>query len=707
MTLRRSASALAALALLLPADASAQPRRTTPRDDDASANAPTNARARIGTEHAARLLRSSDASERLRGIERAAAIGSAEAVALLAHALDGTSPARGDSRALLAIARGLSGYADQERARTALLSLVNLPSPSGRGASARGGRADADGADAAARAELARHTAAIALSRSGGDRALELLYAAARSGGAGQTAAIAGLLVQPPRDPGFFGRSGGTLPPAVLRMLGQLGDLRALDVLHAAARSPDVDTRAAAVVSLAELGDQRAVAIARSMIVERDLRLRAAAGEAFVLLGAGERLRAVAALIADEATSTVGVRLAERVWSPEITKLVAARAKQHPDRALRSLAIRALGRTPQSEAARELMAPSILQDDGLAYEGLLALARSPAEDATHLLAALMAGPRRDFAVRAYVTRALVRGERSRTADEAIGKMAVSSAVRDRALGVFARVALGQDALDGHLRDREARVRRAAAMGALANPSCDTEKILLSRFSTETDALTLVALASGFSRGDAAAIVPTSRLLDRVTERAADAPLAAYALARRADDGLANVIGQLLAAPDPTLRAHVARGLEWAALDDVAGRLAAVYAYEIDPGVRRAIVRTLAGRVRDADAPSRRRTLELAARLDPDASVRQIARRALDGTAAVTPSPSNEVAWLRLVDDEGRAPAHSMAATVIGADGAAVPVVFDEDGHVLVAGLPPGESRLTLAPRLPSYEALAR
>ena len=47
--------------------------------------------------------------------------------------------------------------------------------------------------------------------------------------------------------------------------------------------------------------------------------------------------------------------------------------------------------------------------------------------------------------------------------------------------------------------------------------------------------------------------------------------------------------QLLAAKDPVLRAHAARGLAFATLADASGRLASAYAYETDETVRRALV----------------------------------------------------------------------------------------------------------------------
>src|SRR5690606_1334001 len=101
------------------------------------------------------------------------------------------------------------------------------------------------------------------------------------------------------------------------------------------------------------------------------------------------------------------------------------------------------------------------------------------------------------------------------------------------------------------------------------------------------------------------LVKTEALVDRAESGGGDAPLAAFALARRADEKLARKIGQLLASKDPALRTHAARGLGAAALPDATGRLAEAYAYETDVEMRRAVVSALAARTRDGSAPSRR------------------------------------------------------------------------------------------------------
>jgi HEAT repeat protein len=696
--------------------ASAQPARRpppppAPTGATPAPTVPTNVRAHVGTDYAARLLRSSDPEERIRGIQRAASIGTAESVALLVQATEASPAVRSDSRALIELARGLARFSDQERARAALLSIVNTGNPGIAGRLPQPSRTTSDGlsleeGDPVARAELARQIAALALARSGVDRALEQLYGVARGGGSGQSAAMLALLVQPPRDPGFYGTAGTTMPASVVRMLGQLGDLRALELLHAATRTSDVSVRGAALVSLAELGDERAVALARAAIAESDARLRAAAGEAFVLLSAPERFKAVSALVTDEATAAIGIRLAERVYNAEITKLLAARAIDHPDRELRAASIRSLGRSPEPAAASALAAPAIMADPTFGYSAALALARSPAPNAMQVILSLAAAkPTAALGVRAYVVRALVRGEKSDAGEELLSRLAASKDGRERAIGTFGRVALGAASVDATVTDADPRVRRAAAMASLSRPSASSTHALLRQLAAEHDEPTRQVLAVGLLDGDANGLLTTTWLVDRAESGGADAALSVYALARRADEPNERKVGQLLASKDTVLRAHAARGLAFAPLADASGRLASAYAYETDATVRRSIVGALVARTADATAPARRSTLETAAQLDPDGPTRQAARLGLGSVAApLAPPFMTDAAWLRITLESGGPPGEVFVGSVVRSDGVAVPIAFDDDGFAIVPGLPPGEARLVLAPRLPSYKA---
>src|SRR5207244_216617 len=130
-------------------------------------------------------------------------IGTPEAVAMLANALDVTSPTRNDARAKIEVARGLAGHTDIPAARATLLAIVSFggAAPSTRAGGLpfhQGGDPFGDEAEQAGHLELARRTAAIALAQSGDARLIDALVSIARGGGVGQQAAANALLAFPP-----------------------------------------------------------------------------------------------------------------------------------------------------------------------------------------------------------------------------------------------------------------------------------------------------------------------------------------------------------------------------------------------------------------------------------------------------------------------------------------------------------------------------
>jgi hypothetical protein len=337
-----------------------------------------------------------------------------------------------------------------------------------------------------------------------------------------------------------------------------------------------------------------------------------------------------------------------------------------------------------------------------------ALARSPSPAAMGAIEAAAAQPAlRRLAVRAYVVRALVRGEKSAAMSAAVADLGRGPDAGGRALAVFARISLGEARAAEFVGDRDARVRRAAAMGALADPRPEALRGLLVQRASERDDATRVVLAIGLLDGDPEGRVSTSALVDRAESGEPDAPLAAMALARRGDETYESKVDALLHGRDPVLRAHAARGLGASASKNASGRLADAYAYEPSVLVRRALVEALAARTEDGSAPSRQGTLEVASRLDPDRTVRWVAACALAGRASSGPvRPAlPEVAWLRVADAAGGSPSGAggpFAAALVRADGLALPIAFDEEGYALVPGTPPGEARLVLSPRLPPF-----
>jgi HEAT repeat protein len=702
------------------AGAQARPGREAPivSTPTAGSATTTSLRGRFGTDIATRLVRSSDADERLRGIERVAAIHTPEALALLERAggagvpgavdprtsLDGI--ARSDPRALLVVVRGLAAWLDHEQARAALASIVAAPSQSfaTRAATIATDDPSADDAEGAARVLLARQEAAIALAESGNTLAVEALIALARSAGPGQAPALDGLAIHPPA-PALLG--GVVLTTAATVALAvAVGDLRALDAIEAAMNASDPALRAAALVALGVAGDSRILGAARTALHDRDPRVRLAAGDALARLGAPDAAQAVEGLIGDDATALDALRLAQLVEGEGVTKATAARAAASANANIRSAALAALGRQTSPLAIGALAA--FVAEPTMQGDAACAMARSPSSVAMAALETMGDGtaPMRRLAARTYFMRRLMRQERSIRLDDLLVTLSASDNARDRAVGVQALVALGERLVARALQDVDPRVRRAAAMGAVARRDAEGHAALLARMVVETDEVTRQVLALGLEDGDANRVVPTMELSDRARAGGPDAPFASLAIAQRADELRSAEVDALLQSRDPVLRAHVARGLATSVARNAAGRLARAYAKEGDVEVRRAIISALSARTgEDASAPERRDTLELAARFDPDRLTRWTASLALSGTTQVRRRPLvQEVVWLRLIPAQGATLPQDMTASLVQSDGLALPIAFDEDGYALVPGVPPGDARLRLAPRPPAYEA---
>ncbi|WP_394843069.1 HEAT repeat domain-containing protein [Pendulispora brunnea] len=661
----------------------------------------TDLRAHFGLDLVERLLRSDDPDNRLRGILRAATLGTPEAVARLIDIAEPSSTVRLDARALIEVARALAPSADKPATRAALVNLVNTPNPSASRSARTDDASSAFDADQVARLEMARGTAALALAQSGDAHAEEALFGILRAGGVGQKAAMTALAARPARNAALVGPS--LVTPATIRLAVRTGDLRALDALRQAARSMDPVTRAAGLSALGEMGDGRGAELARAALGDVDARVRAAAARALVLLDAPERFRAVKALIDDTSTLAQGIELARTAQDDGVERALIARANAPIDADLRRAAVAALGYAHSPQALAALA--GWLRNPLLSGDAAHALGRSPMRGAQATLDKALSDPAtRRLGVRGALVRALVRGEKSSVFARTIEQLAQSREGADRALGVFARLAVGEGSLEKELGDPDARVRRSAALASLAGAERNAAAKVLARFTVERDPLTRTALLAGLVSGDQAGQVTTLELRARAEGQEADAPLAALALAQRGDTKEDANVNALLKSTDPLLRAHAARGLGGSPVPDAVGRLAAAYRYEPDATVRYALVLALASRMgQDRDAPARRETLKAAARLDPDDGVRWLAARALEGVPPPLEAAPADVTWLRATTADGGKPPPDLLGTLVRADGIAIPIVFDVDGYALVPGVPPGTARLILAPRVPAYD----
>lgn len=657
-------------------------------------DAPTNLRGRFGIDVAERLMRGSEADDRIRGIRRAAALGTPEAIALLAGGpIDPSTIGRTDSRALLELARALAPYTSDEAARARLLAIVQSPTPT---ATARAGTAPLD-VDAVPRVALARATAARALATSPEHLARESLLQTARAGGPGQPAAAAALAAMGISfydDPAL--RGAALVSPTHVRAVAQSADLRVLDLLRAQTTATDPSTRAAALVALAQLGDMRILDAATAAFGEKDARLRSAAGEAFVLLDAPQRFGAVTLLVADDATAKAGIRLAERAQNADVVKALAARLAASRDLGERRACIAALGHGLTDDAIKVIV--SFAADRDLAGDAAHALARSPNAGALPAIEKLAIQSSR-LAVRAYVLRALLRGVRSSGLDDAMRALGVSKVPADRSVGRAGRIALGDETIESGLTDADPRVRRMVAIASLGRRSASPRAVddaLLAAFAKETDAVTKRVLALGLLGGDPAGGVPTLVLVDRAEGGGADAPLAAMALAGRKDEAQKDKVERLLASRDPLVRLHAARGLARSELPESTGMLAEAFRYETDLLVRRELVRALAGK---GEAPVRTEILKIAKTLDPDGAVRDLADRALRSAPLADATMLRDVAWIRVTTPDGGA-APSLVGAYVTNEGQALPIAFDADGYAIVPGVASGEGRLVLEPAIP-------
>lgn len=739
LSLTISAAAGSARAQAQASSGEDDPRQRSARAGDTrGAGAPL--RGSLGVPVAEGLLGSADPATRLRGIARLGAIGTPEAVDALLEALEQGSPVGRDPRARLEAVRVLAAHAQRDPVRQLLTRELNEAA----GAPGRG-------AAASPLAELTRGTAALALARAGDKRSLAALANAIAQGGAPGAAAERALAAYPPSSLQLLLSSKRRPSPEIARVLGELGDLRAIERLRPLLTASDEASQVAAALALAKLGDEAALAQARAWLRKPEPRRQPAAAEILVHLGAPDAPAAVTAMLKGEVTRLAGLRLAELLPSPAVAAQLAKAIPELPEDA-RPRAVAVLGRAGGPEAVkalRALLAPPVKHPE-LVTSAAFALANVPGEEARDALAALLADPaagkdrdRERLLLRAAVVRALSLRDPPIPLEERLRPLLAAKDERDRAVAAFGLAAIGATGVVDEIaracapaaeapeakRPRcDGAALHAAARGALARGGA-----ALAPFAALLEAV--AAGGGGFGgvaglapaqppsvvgREPAPAVIaagvallaapdggaiPTSQLAAWAEGGGALAPLAARALASRDDEVVRGTLKRLLEGSDPVIRAHVALGLGRDPEPDSVSLLAAAYRFEEDPAVRRAIVRGLSRR---AEA-QRKRTLVLARDLDPDPAVRSLARSALLDARRLLDEPASPlatgVAWVTIVPNHpDAAPAAAgRPARMIRPDGLAIPVVADPDGALLVPGVPPGPGAVTLASAVPSGE----
>jgi hypothetical protein len=331
-----------------------------------------------------------------------------------------------------------------------------------------------------------------------------------------------------------------------------------------------------------------------------------------------------------------------------------------------------------------------LQNPETAGLALYGLSRASGAAARVRLEKALAEPRlRASALRALALRHARLGDDSAALVQLLPRSFAATEPSERAAAAFAEAVLDPAAIVRRLRSNDAVVVLAVARLAVSGAAA---RAAVERLRGERDVLVRTALCAGLADPDAAALVPTSLLLELTHEAGPGSLLAAAALSARKDADLLPLIRELLSSGDPWLRAHALLGLSRAQAPDALGMIENAYRFEPDASVRRAAIVALSQR----PEPVRARTLLLAASLDASRAVREAAHLALSGHGLGAGVAGPETAWLELSKNPGLEATQVPAALVRVGAGLALPVIADPDGVVALSSVDPAPLEVRLA-----------
>jgi hypothetical protein len=670
------ASVLYASSALAQADAPElpQPIRETPR------------------ERASVWLRSSDEGTRILGLERLAAIGDPQSLAKLIDVVDTT---RFDRTRLFAV-RLLAPRAGEDRVQAALVRLLFSSQ-----AESEGAVPEASSPERVALRTLTRETAALALAREGSERSRAVLVRALSSDTPLAWAASAALVAYPP--PSFAPWSSAREKPSfpLTLTLARLplehfrgpGAPHATLLLREAVVRGDDRTRLAAMAALVARGDSEAREVAEYWAREgKRPALRIAATRALVRARAPGAVALVRGLLEDAATRRAGLELARRGPDPRLREpLFAALERREEDALLALDALAALADEPSVERLARECRHANMERAGRAAVGL---GLAPGRIARRELAALLNDPRHEPArrrllVRAAVVRAFVFEDEVSSLVKLLEALQRSSAAPDREVGSFGLAALDRKRAESLATSRDA----AWARGALAAPAVSAAHKAAGDLIAPVPGLVWALPLTVPLVADA---VPTSLLASWFGQPPELDPVVTWALAARDEERVSSWVLEAAHDPRPSVRTALALGLARSRREGVPSELVALYRFELDAGVRLAIVSALSERA----APGTRVLLEGARNFDPDARVRGRAGRALAAWAAQAPSArvrrsgepgfavgvrsTRALVWERVTTKPGR----RAGVNVELPSGLVVPCEADADGWVVRLGIEP-------------------
>lgn len=673
--------------------------QTTPRGprtaSDRSAPPPSQSSSSLsshaGIAAAERLLASASREDRLRGVHRIGALDDFPAAQTLVRALDENAALFGDERVRLAAVRALAPFAARQPIRGFLVRCMSVP------------RA-ADASQLLPLSELARRSAqeaAMALAAANEVQSTETLVAAILSNSASADAAVNALASHPPSNLEPLFSKGSLASPRIVELLGRLGDMRAIPKLRPLVDKGDISLRAIAASSLARLGDEYPVKTARGWLDQAGstTALREAATETLVLARATDAPRAIAILLADPVTRPAALRLAFDAPTPQLAPSLAGYLTIATP-AQRASTLLSLARCGGPVAARTLekqLGTAASPDT----DAVFALAHLAGPEASSALQRLLSKPAtRRAAARAALVRFAALGEKLDGLRSALESLLASTDPSDRSTGAQGLAQLGIEPVRDLISAKDlARIRgacRAAlVLGRDARQSC--ADLVRDGVPTAIRDAASIVIAGDVEPSQAS----TASLLAWAES---DDPLAlvyARALGARDDDVYRPRLRLLLTSGNPLLRGQVALGLARSSQPSWVSMLVEAAEFELDPAVRRLFVRALSA----TTAPQRLAFLRETMRLDPDAAARELARLALAGARLDRPASGTRTAWVSLSPNSPQVrTALSRAVFVVPASGFAFGAVSDEDGMLLVPGLPPGDMRIQLAPAVAPPQA---
>jgi HEAT repeat protein len=292
-------------------------------------------RSRVGVEAAEPLLASESTELRQRAFEKLGAAGTSTALELLAEALEPGGAARTANERLVAV-RALAPHAAEERARGALVRAMG-------GALTRDEPTE----------NMVRQSAALALARSGGDKALQALAQALRQPGRVSETARLALKAHPPKslEPLFLAR--GVPTPALAGLIGDLRYQRGRELLSTLAQSGSPALRSEALLALSKVDRQVAVTLARGFFKnEKHRSLRVSATRVLAVARDSEAARALGALLAEPSLAGEALAIALDAPSAALATPLARATPSDPGDGERLLA--ALGRAGGAPALERL-----------------------------------------------------------------------------------------------------------------------------------------------------------------------------------------------------------------------------------------------------------------------------------------------------------------------------------------------------------------